>query len=99
MRFLRVILGLCSLAFGLLCGVMLPFAIKSGDRPSIIILAVLTSLSLLLARRLWRRRPTSWRDDPATDKQKSFADSLGIKYPRSISKGELSDLISEVTGR
>jgi hypothetical protein len=41
----------------------------------------------------------SWRDDPASDKQKSFADSLGIYYPETISKGELSDLISAKTGR
>lgn len=43
------------------------------------------------------RNPTSWRADPATDKQKSYADSLGIRYRKGISKGELSDLISAET--
>ena len=35
------------------------------------------------------------RDFPATEKQKSFARELGIKFPPSISKGDLSDLIAE----
>ena len=42
---------------------------------------------------------TTWRSDPATAKQKSFADELGIRYPKNISKGDLSDLISEATGK
>ena len=37
----------------------------------------------------------SWRDDSASRKQRSFADSLGIYYPASISKGDLSDLIDQ----
>jgi hypothetical protein len=32
---------------------------------------------------------------PATEKQKSLARELGIKFPPSISKGDLSDLIAE----
>jgi len=35
------------------------------------------------------------RDFPATEKQKSLARELGIKFPPSISKGDLSDLIAE----
>ena len=35
------------------------------------------------------------RDFPATEKQKSLACELGIKFPPSISKGDLSDLITE----
>jgi hypothetical protein len=35
------------------------------------------------------------RDSPATEKQKSLARELGIKFPPSISKGDLSDLITE----
>jgi len=33
------------------------------------------------------------RDFPATEKQKSLARELGITFPPSISRGELSDLI------
>lgn len=41
----------------------------------------------------------SWRDGPATWKQKSFADDLGIDYPPNIGKGDLSDLIDKHLGR
>jgi hypothetical protein len=35
------------------------------------------------------------RDFPATEKQKSLARELGIKFPPSISKGDLSNLITK----
>src|SRR5262245_57371864 len=38
----------------------------------------------------------AWRNDPATERQKSFANHLGIQYRENVTKGELSDLISEV---
>jgi hypothetical protein len=41
----------------------------------------------------------SWRDGAATEKQKSFARDLGIVFPKNITKGALSDLISEKTGK
>jgi hypothetical protein len=43
------------------------------------------------------RISNDWRDDPASEKQKSFARDLGIRFPAGITKGELSDLISEET--
>jgi hypothetical protein len=43
----------------------------------------------------WPRRPNAWRRDPPTDRQIAFARDLGITIPNGISKGELSDLISE----
>jgi hypothetical protein len=41
---------------------------------------------------------TDWRDDPATDAQKNYADRLGIRYRPDITKGKLSDKITEVVG-
>jgi hypothetical protein len=41
------------------------------------------------------RADDNGRDSPATEKQKDFARELGIEFPPSISKGELSDLIKE----
>jgi hypothetical protein len=41
------------------------------------------------------KQSVTWRNDPATAKQKSFADDLGIRYPRNITKGDLSALIDE----
>jgi hypothetical protein len=59
------------------------------------------ALLLLVIGYSWTRtkRSSSWRADPATDRQREFARELGIKFPKSISKGELSDLISKVTGK
>ncbi len=48
---------------------------------------------------LWPRRKASWRDGPPSEKQISFASDLGIQIPRGVTKGELSDMISQVTGR
>lgn len=41
----------------------------------------------------------AWRNDPATERQKSFANDLGIQYPENVTKGELSDMISKVKGK
>lgn len=43
----------------------------------------------------WPRRPNAWRHDPPTDRQLAFARDLGIRVPKGISKGDLSDLISQ----
>lgn len=43
----------------------------------------------------WPRRPNAWRADRPTERQLAFAKDLGIAVPRGISKGELSDLISQ----
>ena len=47
----------------------------------------------------WPRVPDAWRKDLPTQKQLAFAESLEIDVPPGISKGELSDMISQVTGR
>lgn len=43
----------------------------------------------------WPRRPNAWRSDPPTERQLAFARDLGIRVPKGISKGDLSELISE----
>jgi hypothetical protein len=47
----------------------------------------------------WPRMPNAWRRDPPTAKQLAYAERLGIDVPTRITKGELSDMISSVTGR
>jgi hypothetical protein len=50
-------------------------------------------------RQEYGRTDGSWRNDPATERQKTFARELGIKFPAHISKGALSDLITQKTGK
>ena len=47
----------------------------------------------------WPRTPNAWRRDPPTSKQLAYAEKLGLDVPARITKGELSDMISSVTGR
>ncbi len=47
----------------------------------------------------WPRVPDAWRSDPPTQRQLEYAQALGIVVPAGISKGQLSDLISNATGR
>jgi hypothetical protein len=43
----------------------------------------------------WPRRPNAWRRDPPTERQVAYALDLGIRVHPGMSKGELSDLISQ----
>lgn len=43
--------------------------------------------------------PNAWRRDPPSQRQIAYAMKLGIDVPDGVSKGELSDMISSVTGR
>lgn len=73
---------------------------QAGARGAGWFMAGVAALLLLIGVRWLRYRSAgSWRNDPASAKQKEFADQLGIHYAMRITKGELSDLISEVTGR
>jgi hypothetical protein len=51
-----------------------------------------------LAGRSSGRPDHNKRGSPASEEQKSFARELGIEFPPSISKEDLSDLITEETG-
>lgn len=47
----------------------------------------------------WPRLPEAWRNDPPTERQLAYATSLGIVVPPGASKGEVSEMISQITGR
>jgi hypothetical protein len=60
------------------------------------------ALALLIIGYRWtrpRQQRVSWRNDPATEKQREFALDLGIKFPKNITQGELSDLIDHAKGK
>lgn len=45
------------------------------------------------------RRPDAWKHDPPTAKQLNYAAKLGIEVEPGMTKGDVSALISQVTGR
>lgn len=50
----------------------------------------------------WKSRPASpnaWRKDEPTERQLAYAKDLGIVVPEGATKGQVSDMISAVTGR
>ena len=95
MKLLRVAFGLIAVIVAILLAVS---AAATFDRSQggAIFLAILAVVFAAVGRKwLKGRTPDSWRAGPATEKQKSFADDLGIRYPKNITKGDLSDLIEE----
>lgn len=101
--FVKLVGGLVT-ALGLLLGTIAGIAWFFGKDQTghyVAIFFASMALILLLIGHRWSRsnRSTSWRIDPATGRQKEFARELGIRFPKRITKGELSDLISKATGK
>jgi hypothetical protein len=57
------------------------------------------AVTALAAWASWPRVPNVWRRDPPTQRQLEYAADLGIDVPAGATKGQVSDLISAVTGR
>ena len=73
--------------------VFLVLAVTTKDRQATLVgIAAVVTVGGVLA---WPRRPNAWRADKPTERQLAFAKDIGIAVPRGISKGDLSDLISQ----
>ena len=101
---MRLVVGVPMIVVGLIflfCGIAM-IAIGPEARAGGIVITVFGLTIASLGKVVAGKRSTSdgehWRDGPATNKQKTFARELGIKFPANINKGDLSDLISERTG-
>ena len=101
LRFIQLAFGTVALAAGMLCALFAVIWWQQGQTGLCITFGLFALPLMVIGNRSLRgrRRRRSWRSEPATEKQKEFADELGIRYPRGITKGELSDLISRVTGK
>jgi hypothetical protein len=64
---------------------------KTSPTPGIIVGGLIVAGGVFA----WPRRPNAWRHDKPTERQIAYARDLGIPIPRGITKGELSDLISD----
>ena len=91
----RLFASLVMVIAAILCGVVAATGSSQG-RPAVLVTAAVFGVAGFFS---WPRRPNAWRRDKPTDRQIAYAKNLGIDIPRGVSKGELSDMISEVTGR
>ena len=106
-RLLRLVIGVPLMALGLilLFGGLLMALVGPDTRAGGIIMGLIGLTLVWVGRKFTGTTPRTnpddehWRSGPATNKQKTFARELGIEFPANISKGDLSDLISEETGR
>jgi hypothetical protein len=69
-----------------------------GQKPSLLV-AASSALAIAASVLSWPRIPKAWRADPPTDRQLAYAEQLGLVVPEGVSKGQLSDMISQATGR
>ena len=91
----RMLASVTMLLTATLCGIVAATGGEKG-RTAVLAVAALFGIAGFFA---WPRRPNAWRYDRPTDRQIAYAQALGITIPRGVSKGELSDMISQATGR
>jgi hypothetical protein len=91
----RLFASVVMLLTAVICGVVAATADDKARMAALVTTAVFAIGGLFS----WPRRPNAWRRDPPTQRQIAYAQNLGIPIPRGVSKGELSDMISQVTGR
>lgn len=93
-RFVVRLVGSLTLgAFGLI------FATASFGEQFNAVGLVLGLFAIAGAWMSWPRRPNAWKADPPTDRQLAYAADLGIVVPPGATKGEVSAMISAITGR
>lgn len=92
---IRLFASFIMLLVAIICGIVAATGGENG-RTSVLMVAAIFGVGGLFS---WPRRPNAWRHDPPTERQLAYAQALGITIPRGVSKGELSDMISEITGR
>lgn len=93
-RFVVRLVGSLTLgAFGLI------FATASVGQNFNTVGLVLGLFAIAGAWMSWPRRPNAWKADPPTDRQLAYAADLGIVVPPGATKGEVSAMISAITGR
>lgn len=63
------------------------------------LLACLSVVMVGAAWAAWPRRPNDWRRDPPSQRQLEYAANLGLVVPPGATKGQVSDMITRVTGR
>jgi len=83
--------------FLLVCLSLLLAALFASDGTTVLL--IMAAAAGVAGWYAWPRRPNAWRSDPPTSRQLEYAEALGIEVPAGAKKGEVSALISAVTGR
>lgn len=97
---MRTALGCVIFLFALLPAMVAISAYATGEKGIASVFGISAGLLLLISLRSARpRRPRSWRDDPATERQREFAADLGIVIPKNATKGQASAMIDEALGK
>lgn len=91
----RLCVSVLMVGTALVCGIAAT-AVDEKGRLAVLAVAALFGIAGFFC---WPRRPNAWRYDPPTERQIAYAQALGITIPRGVSKGQLSDMISQATGR
>lgn len=94
----RYIVRAAGLAIAVLGAAVALGSSTLGGKPNGAV-AVAACVAIAGAVLSWPRFPDAWRQDPPTPRQLEYAAKLGIVVRPGASKGELSDLISQATGR
>ena len=71
----------------------------SKDNPPGLFNPIIGAWLLAMAVLSWPELPYARRDDPPTQRQLDDAASLGIPIPAGVTKGQLSEMIAQVTGQ
>lgn len=97
MRFVKTIVGLLLLFFSISMAIA-SLALFSESVILGIVFSILT-ISVFMGSLSLIGRGKNWRKLPATEKQKDYATDLGIRHHENITRGELSDLITDALQR
>lgn len=99
-------LGLVLLGFCLVAVLAVAFSFKEFEAKPDFVLSLMTGMFVVLPMvfiggltgvylgiRMVLQR--GWAEEPASEQQKQLADSLGIQYPKDVTKGQLSQLFDK----
>lgn len=90
----RLLLSFCIVLLGL--GLLLATATSKKRNAYTIGLPIAVAAAGVLS---WPRSLDAWRREPPTEKQLAYAKDLGISLRPGLTKGQVSDLISEFKNR
>jgi len=94
-----LIWGVRQAASGLLVLLALPMLVMATVPENRVMGLVLAAIFGIAGVASWPRKPNAWKHDPPSERQLAYAEALGIDVPAGATKGDVSAMITQVTGR